>query len=123
MVRGDEVGKSLAVLLKFVDKSSLEMMINHRRCYRKHERVNYLYNTITTTDGAMMIQWLSCWILHPVFPGSKPGGGKADSAFHPSKVGKMSSSVINATKCVVVRVVRALSGELLRQKFECTQPR
>ena len=43
-----------------------------------------------------MVQWLSRWIHNPVFPGSNPGGVKVDSAFHPSEVGEMSSSVINA---------------------------
>ena len=45
-----------------------------------------------------MVQWLSRWIHNPVFPGSKPGGGKVDSAFHSSEVGEMSSSIINAAQ-------------------------
>ena len=45
-----------------------------------------------------MVQWLSCWIHNPVFPGSNPGGGKVDSAFHPSEIGEMSSSVINGAQ-------------------------
>ena len=45
-----------------------------------------------------MMQWLSRWIHNPVFPGSNPGGGKVDSAFHPSEVGEMSSSISNAAQ-------------------------
>ena len=45
-----------------------------------------------------MVQWLSRWILNPVFPGSYPGGGKVDSAFVPSEVSKMSFRVINAVQ-------------------------
>ena len=33
-----------------------------------------------------------------MFPGSNPDGGKVDPAFHPSEVGEMSSSVINAAQ-------------------------
>ena len=48
---------------------------------------------------------------------------KVESAFHPSEVGEMSSSIINAAKgVVVVRIIRDPPGELLRQEFECTQP-
>ena len=45
-----------------------------------------------------MVQWLSSWIHYPVFPGSNTGGGKVDTAFHPSEVGEMSSSIINAAQ-------------------------
>ena len=66
-----------------------------------------------------MVQWLSCWIHNPVFPGSNPGDGKVDSAFHPSD----GVAVLMLRKCVgVVRIVRDPLGELLRQEFECTQP-
>ena len=44
------------------------------------------------------LQWLSRWIHNPVFPGSNPGGGKVDSALHPSEVCEMSSSIINAAQ-------------------------
>ena len=48
-----------------------------------------------------MVQWLSRWLRNPVFPGSYSGGGKVDSAFHPSEVGEMSSSIINSAQgCV-----------------------
>ena len=47
---------------------------------------------------AVMMQWLSCWIPNPVFPGSNPGGGKVDSAFQPSEVGELNSSVINSAQ-------------------------
>ena len=46
----------------------------------------------------VMMQWLNRWIHNPVFPGSNPGGGKVDSAFHPSEIGEMSSSTINAAQ-------------------------
>ena len=37
-------------------------------------------------------EWLRGWIPHPGVPCSKPlDGSKVDSAFHPSKVGKMST--------------------------------
>ena len=69
-----------------------------------------------------MVQWLSRWIHNAVFPGSNPGAGKVDSAFHPFEVCEMSSSIINAAQvCRVVRIVRDPPGELLRQVFECTQ--
>ena len=39
-----------------------------------------------------MAWWLRCWIPNPGVPRSKPlGGSKVDSAFHPSKVNKMST--------------------------------
>ena len=45
-----------------------------------------------------MVQWLSHWIHNPVFLGSNPSGGKVDSAFRPSEVGEMSSSITNASQ-------------------------
>ena len=46
---------------------------------------------VTRCDGAMA-EWLSRWIPNPGVLCSKPlGGSKVDSAFHPSKVDKMST--------------------------------
>ena len=67
-----------------------------------------------------MMQWLSRLILYPVFPGSNRGGGNVDSAFHPSEVGEMSSSIINGAQ--VCRGCADRQSKLLRQEFECTQP-
>ena len=48
---------------------------------------------ITLTDVTpYMALWLSCWIPVPGVPCPKPlGDAKVDSAFHPSKVNKMST--------------------------------
>ena len=70
-----------------------------------------------------MVLWLSSWIHNPVFPGSNPGGGKVDSAFHPSEVSEMSSSIVNAVQVCRGCADRQRSpSELLQQEFECTQP-
>ena len=53
---------------------------------------------VSMVKHTIMAQWLNRWIHNPVFPGSNPGGGKVDSAFYPSKVGEMSSSIINAAQ-------------------------
>ena len=37
-------------------------------------------------------------IHNHVFPGSNPGDSKFDSTFHPSEVGEMSSSIMNAAQ-------------------------
>ena len=51
-----------------------------------------------------MVQWLSRWIHNPVFPSSNPGGGKVDSAFHPSEVSE--AVLLMLRKCVGIRADR-----------------
>ena len=55
----------------------------------------------------------SRWIHTPVFPESNPGGGNVDSAFHPSEIGEMSSSVSKAAQVYRRCMDRQISpGEL-----------
>ena len=69
----------------------------------------FIYNVTVERDmkRATPLNSIGSWLYNQekddqiVFPGSNPGGGKVDSAFHPSEVSGMSSSVSNAAKSVL----------------------
>ena len=80
---------------------SLELL-NRKEEYSIYEETlknwGFSINRFGNNGPSWCSGYLSRWIHNPVFPGSKPGSGKVDSAFHPSEVGDMNSCVTNAVQ-------------------------